>query len=146
MRLLGWGLAAALLGLQGALAGEQVAQAPAKPAASPAGGGIKRAVGIARAGVRYLPASELDVRPQIASRVKPEYPKDLVSGTRGRVILELFIARDGRLDRVQVARAEPAGRFEESALKAFSTARFSPGIKNGIPFPSLMRIEVTYGD
>lgn len=158
--LLAWGLGA-LLGLPGVdaggslagttavaarlLGGEQVAQAPAQPAAAPAGSGGRRAVGTARA-PRYLPAAELEARPQIMSRVNPEYPKDLVAGSRGRVVLELFIARDGTLDRVQVARAEPPGRFEDSALKAFSGARFTPGMKNGIPVPSLMRIEVTYGD
>lgn len=128
----------ALLGLPGAIAGggEQVAQAPAQPRAPSPGRGAPR----------YLPASELDTRPQIMTHVQPEYPAELVSGTRGRVVLELYIAQDGTLDRLRVARAEPAGRFEASALKAFSGARFTPAMKKGKPVPSLMRIEVTYGD
>lgn len=95
---------------------------------------------------RYLPTAELDTRPQIMTQVHPEYPVELVSGTRGRVVLELYIAQDGTLDRLRVARAEPAGRFEASALKAFSGARFTPGMKKGKPVPSLIRIEVTYGN
>ena len=96
--------------------------------------------------VRYWPAEKLDVRPQIRTHVMPEYPKDLPAGVRGRVVLELFIAADGTLDRVRVSRAEPRGRFEHATVKAFSRARFTPGLRKGRPVPSLVRIEVTFGD
>jgi protein TonB len=93
----------------------------------------------------YWPAERLDVRPQIKTHVMPEYPADLPSGVRGRVVLELRISADGGLDRVSVARAEPRGRFEEAALKAFSAARFTPGMRKGKAVPSLVRIEVSFG-
>lgn len=102
--------------------------------------------GSSRAAARYLPAAELDVRPQIMTHVNPEYPPELVAGIRGRVVLELYIAQNGTLDRIRVARAEPPGRFEASAVKAFTGARFTPGMKKGKPVPSLVRIELTYGD
>lgn len=95
---------------------------------------------------RYLSLGELDVRPQIKTHVMPQYPERLLSGTRGRVVLELLIAIDGSVDGVNVQRAEPGGIFEEAAVKAFSKARFSPGMKRGVPVPSLVRIEVTFGD
>jgi protein TonB len=94
----------------------------------------------------YWPAEKLDVRPQIKSHVMPEYPKDLPAGVRGRVVLELFVAPDGKLDRVRVARAEPQGRFEDAALKAFAAARFTPGMRKGKAVASLVRIEVTFGN
>jgi TonB family protein len=94
----------------------------------------------------YWPAARLDVRPQIRTHVMPEYPPDLVSGIRGRVVLELFISKDGTLDRVRVARSAPRGRFEQAAVKAFSGARFTPGMRKGKAVPSLLRIEVTFGD
>jgi len=94
----------------------------------------------------YWPANRLDVRPQIKTHVMPEYPADLPAGVRGRVVLELFIAPDGKLDRLRVARAEPRGRFEQAALKAFSAASFSPGRRKGKAVHSLVRIEVTFGD
>lgn len=93
----------------------------------------------------YWAADRLDVRPQIRSHVMPEYPKDLPSGVRGRVVLELYIAPDGKLDRVRIASAEPRGRFEQAAVKAFSTARFTPGIRKGKAVSSLVRVEVTFG-
>lgn len=95
---------------------------------------------------RYWPAAKLDVRPQIKTHVMPEYPKDLPSGVRGRVVLELFISATGTLDRVRVARSEPRGRFEQAAQKAFSAALFAPGMRKGKAVPSLVRIEVTFGN
>ena len=95
---------------------------------------------------RYWPAAGLEVRPQIMSHVMPEYPADVPAGVRGRVVLELFISKDGTLDRIRVARAEPRGRFEQAAIKAFSRARYAPGKRKGQAVPSLMRIEVTFGD
>jgi protein TonB len=94
----------------------------------------------------YWPVNRLDVRPQIKTHVMPEYPADLPAGVRGRVVLELRISADGTLDRVSVVRAAPRGRFEQATLKAFSTARFTPGMRKGKAVPSLLRIEVTFGD
>jgi protein TonB len=95
---------------------------------------------------RYLEAVELDVRPQIMTRVMPEYPEEVLSGTRGRVVLELYIAEDGYVDRARVALAEPAGKFDAAALKAFAGARFTPGVKAGKPVASRLAIEITFGD
>jgi periplasmic protein TonB len=96
--------------------------------------------------LRYWAVADLQTRPQIRSHVMPEFPKDLPAGVRGRVVLELFISAEGTLDRVRVARAEPRGRFEQAAVQAFSGARFTPGMRNGAAVPSLLRIEVTFGD
>jgi protein TonB len=95
---------------------------------------------------RYWPASELDVRPQIMTHVMPQYPADLPAGVKGRVVLELYVSSSGTLDRIRIVRAEPPGRFEQSALKAFTAARFTPGKRKGKSVPSLVRIEVTFGD
>jgi protein TonB len=94
----------------------------------------------------YWRASQLDVRPQVKTHVMPEYPREIVSGTRGRVVLEIYLSATGTPDRVRVVKAEPPGRFEKSAVKAFTAARFTPGLRKGKPVPALLRIEVTYGD
>jgi TonB family protein len=101
-------------------------------------------VGSAIAAPHYWPADRLDVRPQIKTQVMPEYPADLPAGVQGRVVLELFIAPDGTLDRVRVARAEPRGRFEQASVQAFSGARFTPGMRNGKAVHCLVRIEVNF--
>jgi protein TonB len=98
------------------------------------------------AATHYWPPRDLDVRPQVRTQVMPEYPKDLPAGVRGKVVLDVFISLSGRVDRVSVVRAAPAGRFEQSAIKAFSAARFAPGVRKGKPAPSRLRIEVTFGE
>jgi protein TonB len=95
---------------------------------------------------QYWTTDKLDVRPQIKTHVMPVYPADLPAGVRGRVVLELYIAASGTLDRVRVARAEPRERFEQAAVQAFTGARFAPGMRKGKAVPSLLRIEVTFGN
>jgi TonB family protein len=93
----------------------------------------------------YIPAEELDVRPLIMTHVMPEYPADIVSGARGRVVLQLFVSAEGTLDGLHVAHSEPRGVFDQAALEAFARTRFTPGKKNGQAVPSLILIEVTFG-
>jgi protein TonB len=94
----------------------------------------------------YWPPRQLDVRPQVKTHVMPEYPKDLPAGVRGRLVLDLYVSDAGAVDRVVVVRAEPKGRFEESAVKAFRAAHFTPGRRKGAAVPSRLRIEVTFGN
>lgn len=140
--LLAWG-AAGWIGDADASAGGRSTDLQVRLAAGPAAT-APRTQG--RGAVRYWPVSQLDVRPQISSHVMPEYPADLPSGVNGRVVLELYLSPQGAIDRVHVIRAEPSGRFEQSAVKAFSSARFTPGMRKGKAVHSRLRIEVTYGD
>jgi len=80
------------------------------------------------------------------THVMPEYPPEVLSGTKGRVVLRLFIGDDGRLDDVRVMRAQPAGLFDRAAVRAFAGARFTPGMKAGKPAATQLLIEVTFGD
>lgn len=98
------------------------------------------------AATHYWPPRDLDVRPQVRTHVMPEYPRDLPAGVRGRVVLDVFVSLSGKVDRVSIVRAQPPGRFEQSAIKAFSAARYSPGMRKGKPAPSRLRIEVSFGD
>lgn len=120
---------------------------PAPPAARPGRTpGIPRRPEPRLPAQPYIPSDELDVRPLIMTHVMPEYPAGILSGARGRVVLELFVSAEGTLDGLHVAHAEPRGVFEQAALEAFSRARFTPGRKNGQAVGSLIVIEVTFGD
>ena len=130
-------LAAALFLSLGACVGASTASAQAGENASSAP---------VRHPTRYVPASRLDKRPEIRTDVMPKYPQGVMAGTRGRVVLELYIAKDGSLDAVKVARAQPKGVFDKSAADAFARASFSPGMQRGVAVPTLLRIEVRFGD
>jgi protein TonB len=60
------------------------------------------------------------------------------------VVLQLLINERGSVDEVAVVRAEPSGVFEKSALAAFDSARFSPGILFGAAVKSQLLVEVQY--
>lgn len=91
----------------------------------------------------YLTAGRLDPGPRPLDEVDPAYPES-ANLQEGSVVLRLLISEAGAVDNVAVVRAYPAGLFEQSALEAFGRARFSPGMRFGIPVKSQITIEVMF--
>jgi protein TonB len=93
----------------------------------------------------YYLTRELDVQPGIMTRVEPEYPQAAAERhLSGKVVLRLFISEAGEVERLAVLRAEPPGVFEGSAERAFSVARFTPGMKDGRAVRVQMTLEVSF--
>ena len=93
---------------------------------------------------RYLPAEELDERPLIRTPVHPVFPADAPVAS-GRVVLQLLISEAGAVDRAVVVQADPPGFFEQAAMDAFASARFTPGRKDGNAVRSALKIELNFG-
>lgn len=91
----------------------------------------------------YGLASLLDVPPVPLSDIQPEYPES-AGNQQGTVVLRLFISASGDVDELFVVRALPSGFFEEAALTAFASARFSPGMHHGRAVKSQMAVEVQF--
>ena len=132
------------------------AEEPAAVPTPPSAVGIAQRVGtgtrqsaFAQPGViaapRYLPAEELDERPQIRTHVEPAFPPD-ANVASGRVVLRLLIDESGAVDKAVVLQADPPGPFELAAVEAFSPARFSPGRKDGVAVKSAMTLELRFGE
>ncbi|MDR2158970.1 MAG: energy transducer TonB [Treponema sp.] len=67
------------------------------------------------------------------------------SGIEGRVILELFVDREGWIRRVAVLREEPPGRgFGEAAARAFQGIRCVPARANDENVSARLRYPVTF--
>jgi protein TonB len=95
----------------------------------------RRAVAAAAAGA----SSGLDRGPQPLDDIEPEIPA--IAGTRGGLVtLRLVISDRGAVESVEVVQSSPPGLFDAAAIAAFGHARFSPGLKAGLP----VRSEVTY--
>lgn len=93
----------------------------------------------------YYKAGEVDQGAQFLNEILPEYPAEAhFRGLTGSVDLVLYIDEAGQIRDITVERAEPPGFFEESAIKAFRTARFSPAIKDGRPVKSRKNIRVSF--
>lgn len=93
----------------------------------------------------YVPAEQLDERPQIRTHVEPAFPLD-ANAPEGRVVLRLLIAESGIVDKAEVLDADPPGPFGVAAVEAFAPARFSPGRKHGVAVKSALTLELRFGE
>lgn len=91
---------------------------------------------------RYYRTRELDVVPGIMTRTHPEFPD--MARVSGKVLIRLFIDERGTVEHVAILRAEPPNIFEASARRAFLAARFTPGMKAGVPVKSQLTLQVDY--
>ncbi|MFP5411161.1 MAG: energy transducer TonB [Gammaproteobacteria bacterium] len=115
------------------------AAVPAPPA-SPAGPAIAIPVDLT-----FYTARQLDVQPRALGSIEPDYPPDADREQRsGKVRLQLKLEADGRVSDVEVVQADPPGVFDDSAVRAFRDARFSPAQKDGRAVRALLLIEVEY--
>ncbi|MEW5967848.1 MAG: energy transducer TonB [Pseudomonadota bacterium] len=115
------------------------AAVPAPPVA-PAGPAIAIPVDLT-----FYTARQLDVQPRALGSIEPDYPPDADREQRsGKVRLQLKLEADGRVSDVEVVQADPPGVFDDSAVRAFRDARFSPARKDGRAVRALLLIEVEY--
>lgn len=94
---------------------------------------------------RYYLAHELDVRPQIKTRVEPDYPAAAAEqGLSGAFQTRIYIDESGQVERVLVPEDRDADLFAAAVVKAFLAARYTPGIKDGKPVRSLVILEIKF--
>lgn len=91
----------------------------------------------------YMMGGTLDPGPRPLQDIEPVYPPR-AGQLQGSVILRLLINERGLVDNAAVVRSSPPGFFEDSALEAFSAARFSPGRSLGVAVKSQVTIEVEF--
>jgi protein TonB len=96
----------------------------------------------APAAPRYYRTRELDIVPGIMTRVQPEFPQYV--HTNGKVVIRLFIDEAGTVEHVAIVRADPPGTFDASAQRAFLAAKFTPGMKGGVPVRTQVVLELSY--
>ena len=97
----------------------------------------------------YLPQYKVTVQPKFNEK---EIYNDLVyppialrSGITGSVIVDLFIDRNGQIQRVLIMQEKPENRgFGEAAVKAFLGKRVVPAYADGEPVSSRFRYPVRF--
>lgn len=73
-----------------------------------------------------------DRPPRLLSRGPLEYPPEArAKGVRGFVVVKVFIANSGSVEKVEVSEAEPKGVFEAAVIRSVQGWRFEPGITQG---------------
>ena len=67
------------------------------------------------------------------------------SGIEGRVILELFVDKNGLIQQIRILQENPSDRgFGEAAVKAFTGKRATPAYANGEPVSCRYRYPVSF--
>lgn len=96
------------------------------------------------ASVEYVPSNQLAPGPEVLGMVDILRPDG--DDTPGEVTLYLsvFISELGVVDNVEVDEKDLYPRFAEAAVRAFDSAKFSPGRLHGRAVRSLMRVEVVF--
>jgi protein TonB len=76
-------------------------------------------------------------------RVNPEYPEvAVIAQIEGTVVLEALVNTSGRVERVQVLRANPL--LKNAAIAAVEQWQYEPLILNGLPQPFVLTVTVTF--
>lgn len=93
----------------------------------------------------YFLGRELDGRPAPLAQIWPEYPqRAALRHLSGTVTIRVFIDELGVVAGVETVHASPPGYFEESAMQAFRSARFTPGIRKGKAVKCQMVYQVSF--
>lgn len=92
----------------------------------------------------YLSSRELDEGPWAEVPVLIPFPETAWQGGHIKGVLELFISENGSIDRIQVGESTLPEEFERAAIQAFRQVKMRPGMKEGKPVRSVMKILVEF--
>ncbi len=88
--------------------------------------------------------SELEKRPEAVTQVPPAYPPELRKARiEGSVTLVFILSEEGRVEEPRVENSTRP-EFEKPALDAIKRWRFQPGMKEGKPVRSYIRIPMRF--
>ncbi len=109
-----------------------------------AGFGEVHAATSAAAQEEAFDVADLEKRPEAISQVAPTYPQELRKAKIEGMVTILFVLDEK--GRVEEPRVENASRpeFEKPALEAIRKWRFSPGLKDGQPVRTYIRIPMRF--
>jgi TonB family protein len=113
--------------------------------ANPAVANLSRDARIARTQAAYLetPVAASDL--ELLSGDAPEYPENaLRNNIEGWVEIEFIVDREGQPRDIAVLGAEPPGRFEEAALAAAATYRFTPFLQDGVVYERRTTVRIRF--
>lgn len=76
----------------------------------------------------------VDTKPRVISRAPLEYPSEAAKKRiKGYVIVNLLIGKDGSVELAKVIASNPAGVFDQAALRGVRSWRFAPAKYKGNP-------------
>lgn len=96
---------------------------------------------------KYYEVQELDTPPAPKQQIEPQYPPEaLAARMSGMVQLEMYVDESGAVRALRVLRSTAPEVFDQAALDAFREQPFAPGIKDGRPVRTRLKLVVNFGD
>lgn len=96
---------------------------------------------------RYYEVKELDTAPAPKQQVDPQYPASaLAAKASGIVQLEMFVDENGEIVSLSVLHSTAPGLFDQAAIDAFRDQQFAPGLRNGMPVKTHLKLIVNFGE
>ena len=75
----------------------------------------------------------------------PKYPRvSRKRGEKGRVLVKVFINRDGSSEKVEIEQSSGFNRLDQAAMESAKKCRFVPAKRNGKPVKTLATIPYTF--
>jgi protein TonB len=88
---------------------------------------------------------ELDHPPRALVRIPPLYPEHARQrGIEGIVELRFIVNTDGKVSDIQVIQSQPTSIFDTAAKRAIARWQFKPGLKNGKPVNTRVRLPLKF--
>jgi TonB family protein len=83
-------------------------------------------------------------QPSVVSKTDPQYSEEArIAKMSGTVKVSAVVGADGKARDVQVTKSVGLG-LDEQAVEAIGTWRFQPGVKDGMPVPVMIDVEVNF--
>ena len=106
--------------------------------------GLARVLEAGDGNERVISAKEADERVQITKRPTPDYTREARrNGIQGFVTLRALFSANGKVSRLKVVKALPAG-LTENAIRAACKIQFQPAVKNGQPASTWVTVEYVF--
>ena len=93
---------------------------------------------------KFYTIKELDHPPKMMGEIDSR-PAELAQYHEGGEIkIQIWIDEDGNVMKSEIVESNLSKAFNDNTLASFNKAKFSPGIKDGIPVRSVAKIVVQY--
>jgi TonB family protein len=90
-------------------------------------------------------ATAVDSPPKLVRQQPINYPPQAKRDkVEGRVVVRCLITAGGKADKMEVVESEPAGVFDESALKSVKYWQFRPGVLKGEMVDTWIKIPLSF--
>ena len=94
---------------------------------------------------KYYSARELDVYPAPLAPLVMNFTGKAAAARNGYALLAIALDATGAVTEVQLLEAEPAGYFDDDAVKPVAATRFTPALKNGRAVKTRIVVRIDYG-